>query len=361
MAAILITLACAVPPDSPGAVATSTGKQAPPAAAAREPAAQWSMVSDPGELGWSKVKLRQAAAMLEDLGTAAFLVVTDGRIVFSHGPLSTRFKMHSIRKSLLSALLGISIHEGKIDPGASLRDLGIDDLSPKLTAEEKQATVLDLLKSRSGIFHPAVHELPSMIASRPEPGSHRPGEHWYYNNWDFNALGTIFEVRAGEPIGRAFGRRIARPIGMEDFKEEDVEYARGAQSIHAAYPFRLSARDLARFGLLYLRGGRWGGQQVLPEDWVRESTRAHSNTGRSGTMSGYGYMWWVATRPGISSGRRVPNGTVTASGHGGQRLVIIPTIDTVLVHLMDTEGEESEVGTGEFDRFMDRLMGARQD
>ena len=365
MAAIPLALACAVAPSSDGRTDNSSDKEVRPAAAAGVPAARvpedrWSVAPDPDRLGWSEVKLRRAAAKLEGLGTAAFLVVTDGQIVFSRGRTSTRFKMHSIRKSLLSALLGISIHEGKIDPAASLADLGIDDLSPRLTAMEKQATVLDLMKSRSGVFHPAVHELPSMIAARPKAGSHRPGEHWYYNNWDFNALGSILEMRAGEPIGRAFGQRIARSIGMEDFEEDDVEYARGPQSIHPAYPFRLSARDLARFGLLYLRGGRWGENQVLPESWVRESTRAHSTTGRSGTTSGYGYMWWVTTRSGVR-GRRIPIGTFTAIGHGGQRLAIIPSIDTVLVHLMDTEDEESGIGSAEFDSFLDRLMSARND
>ncbi len=141
MAVILLALACAVSPNSKGAAASSTGKEASLAVAARVPEARWSLAPDPDQLGWSEVGLRRAGAMLEDLGTAAFLVVTDGQIVFSHGRISTRFKMHSIRKSLLSALLGISIHEGRIDPAASLGDLGIDDNSPRLTAEEKQATV----------------------------------------------------------------------------------------------------------------------------------------------------------------------------------------------------------------------------
>ena len=64
-------------------------------------------------------------------------------------------------------------------------------------------------------------------------------------------------------------------------------------SIHPSYKFRISTRDLVRFGLLYLNKGVWQGVQVIPVDWVKESTRAHSITGSSGTKSGYGLMWWV--------------------------------------------------------------------
>ena len=72
------------------------------------------------------------------------------------------------------------------DLSKTIEELSIDDYPPALTTEEKQATVGDLIKARSGIYHAAVGESPGMKAMRPERHSHRPGTFWYYNNWDFN-------------------------------------------------------------------------------------------------------------------------------------------------------------------------------
>ena len=84
-----------------------------------------------------------------------------------------------------------------------------------------------------------------MKKTRPARGSHAPGTFWYYNNWDFNALGSIFEKRTGLKIGDAFYERIAKPIGMQDFQPSDVYYLGGPVSVHSAYQFEISARDLA--------------------------------------------------------------------------------------------------------------------
>lgn len=120
-----------------------------------------------------------------------------------------------------------------------------------------------LLLSRSGVYHSAIYEDFGWKRRKPARGSHAPGERWYYNNWSFNALGTIFERAAGRSIGDAFAEWIARPIGMQDFRAGDVGYLTrdavterimGNASDHAAYMFHLSSRDLARFGLLYAAG-----------------------------------------------------------------------------------------------------------
>ncbi len=80
------------------------------------------------------------------------------------------------------------------------KELGIDDVAPGLTPAEKKATVADLLASRSSVYHPALGEVATMKQVRPRPGSHPPGTFWYYNNRDFNALGTIFEQETGTRI-----------------------------------------------------------------------------------------------------------------------------------------------------------------
>lgn len=75
-----------------------------------------------------------------------------------------------------------------------MAELGIDDNEPRLTDEEKRATVHDLLKARSGVYHPALYETARMKEKRPPRHSHASGTFWYYNNWDFNVLGTIAPI-----------------------------------------------------------------------------------------------------------------------------------------------------------------------
>lgn len=169
-------------------------------------------------------------------------------------------------------IYGIYSAEGVIDVNQTLGQIGIDDSPDPLTTAEKQARVVDLLRARSGVYHPVDFETEIMKKNRPPRGSHVPGTYFYYNNWDYNVVGSIFEKETGKKIGEAFYERIAKPVGMEDFQPGDVFYFGGPLSIHSAYHFEITARDMARFGLLYLRRGLWNGTQIVPEAWVEKST-----------------------------------------------------------------------------------------
>src|ERR671913_73808 len=94
----------------------------------------------------------------------------------------------------------VAVAWGRIDLRRTLAGVGIHDNEPRLTSEEKEATVRDLLMSRSGIYHGAVFDTSGMSTARPARGSYLPGAFWYYNNWDFNALGTIDTRLMGESI-----------------------------------------------------------------------------------------------------------------------------------------------------------------
>lgn len=305
-----------------------------------DPAVCWESVDQPEDLGWSSEKLAELKPELERIGISALMVITDGRVVFEWGNTANNFLAHSMRKSLMSALHGVYVAEGAIDTSKTLEDLGIDDIVP-LTEREKQATVTDLLKARSGVYVPAAGEAASMKAERPERGSHEPGSHWYYNNWDFNTLGTIFVQQTGEDIYDAFETRIADPIGMQDFFPERLSYTYEYWlSQHPYYGFRISARDLARFGQLFLQEGEWRGQdtasQVIPTGWVEQSTRSYSQTGKSGTYSGYGYMWWIAAK----DYRDIIKGSYAASGYGGHTLEVLPDLDTVIVFRVNSDNPD---------------------
>lgn len=270
---------------------------------------------------WSFEKLSRALLYAQEINSTAVVVLYDGQLVLEWGRTTLRIKSHSIRKSLLSALYGVAVQKNLIDLSSTLKVLGIDDRPPCLTSTEKQATVLDLLKSRSGVFHVAASESEGMKRRRPSRGAFAVGEHWYYNNWDFNVLGTIFEKQTNLTIGRAFKEWIADPIGMQDFRPQDVHYRWEKESLHPAYPFWVSARDLARFGQLYLQKGQWDGVEVISANWIDESTTSYSDT----SDGGYGYMWWIH-----------PSGAYYAEGYKGQYLAVIPQREIVIVNRVFT-------------------------
>ncbi|KAA6457948.1 serine hydrolase [Acidobacteria bacterium AB60] len=325
------------------------------------PGEHWKQAARPEALGWSSQGLAAAKAYADSIDTAAVVVVDDGIIVSQWGAISTSFNVHSIRKSFLSALIGIAVSKGQIDLNATLAQLGIDDNEPSLTAEEKQARVIDLLKARSGIYHPALLETPGMKAEKPPRGSHPPRSFWYYNNWDFNALGTIYEKQTHELIYQAFDAQIARQIGMENYDPKLQNYATGPDSVHRGYVFRMTARDMARFGLLYMRNGRWRGEQIVPSQWVRDSTTAYSvaDGNKHDNYSGYGYLWWVAVNGNHYPNVELPDGSFSAWGAGGHFIVVIPALHLVVVHRVNTDDPAKKVTLEQFGQLLRLILAAR--
>jgi CubicO group peptidase (beta-lactamase class C family) len=304
-----------------------------------DPVGHWEN-ADPTEGGLSGEGLKAVQDYGGALNPTAIMIVRDGRVIASWGDVSRKVDVASVRKSLLSALYGVAASEGRINLASTLAQLGIDDKPPSLTEVEKQATVRDLLMARSGVYHHAAHETAEMKENRPERGSHPPGSFWFYNNWDFNVLGAIYRKATGEDIFQSFAQRIARPIGMEDFTGEDGRYVFSRSSLYPAYLFSLSTRDLARFGLLYLNGGRWRGKQVIPAAWVKESTAPYSQTDRPGR--GYGYLWWTLTAA------EWGDGAILASGFGGQLMAVIPAKRLVMAQTMESRQNAKEGLTKNF-------------
>ncbi len=292
---------------------------------------------------WSRERLDAALEYAGSLDTSALVVLHKGKTVVDWGDTDARYNAQSMRKSLLNALYGIAVARGQINLDATLADLGIDDTGG-LTPAEKRAKVSDLLMTRSGVYHSALYEVDSNKRMRPARGTKKPGEFFYYNNWDFNVLGTIYERATKTPIGTAFEREIAKPLGMQDFRASDVVYLTKdslsekmmhSDSNHRAYVFMISARDLARFGQLYLNHGVWNGRQILSREWI-----ARTFTGKPalGDME-YGFLWWVYPNAEMLKNAGVPAATVYAArGYRGHRLYVIPSLELVIVHRVATGG-----------------------
>lgn len=293
------------------------------------PANEWMQYRDVKQAGFAHGQIEEVRQHLTASNIDGLLVIHDGAVLLRHGDVETRFMCHSVRKSFMSMLYGMYVAEGKIDLSRTLAELNIDDVEPPLTDVEKQATIADLLKSRSGVYHASAYEPGHMKKARPKRGSHAPGTHWWYNNWDFNVLLTIFEQETGEKFFEAFHKRIAEPLQLQDFRLRDGYYhLEPANSMHPAYPFRLSGRDMARIGLVMARGGKWGDRQIVPADWIQESTRAHSEIPNRNGYRGYGYMWWVS--------RSAEEFVFSALGNGNNSIDVLPDRNLVLVFRANT-------------------------
>src|SRR5579859_476001 len=136
------------------------------------PGKTWTVASSPEAAGWSSEKLAAAKAYGDSIHTSAVMIVQGGEVVSQWGDYDKKITSYSIRKSLISALYGIYSSDGVIDVNQTLEQLGIDDSPNPLTKQEKQARVVDLLRSRSGVYHPVDFESPSQISTRPPRGSH---------------------------------------------------------------------------------------------------------------------------------------------------------------------------------------------
>ncbi len=292
-----------------------------------DPALEWVA---PEDVGWSSAELQEAHTFASQSGCQAALALYDGRVFFHRGNVHVNYAVGAIRKPFLSALYGIHDARGNINQNTTLEDLHIDDIPPGLTIAEKQARVEHLLMSRSGVYHKAADENQTMISARPARGSHAPDTFFYYNNWDFNALGTIFEQETGEDMFDAFKKEIADKLEMVDFNVNNCSYHyEWSKSLHPSYRFAMSPRDMAKFGVLYQKNGRWNGSRVIRSYWIDESTMAYSIMPNSNGL-GYGYMWKIIEED-SAIGQMIGHSGYYYTGPGGSALVVIPDLKLVIV------------------------------
>jgi CubicO group peptidase (beta-lactamase class C family) len=163
------------------------------------------------------------------------------------------------------------------------------------------------------------------------PLAHPPGAHWNYNSAGVNliadALGRVFAPNAGPAARRAkiqaeLFHELFEPLGMTS---AEPEFDAAGTFLGSALVYA-TARDFARFGLLYARDGVWNGQRLLPPGWV--------DFARTGTPAidgqRYGAGWWLVPEGGPI---KLPRDVFTAQGHEGQLITVVPSKDLVIVRL----------------------------
>lgn len=268
----------------------------------------------------------------------------------------------SVSKSIVGILFGVAAGEGRINLDAPVLDF-FPEYADLRTPERLAIKVRDLLTMSSGFewdesSRPYGDPLNSETAmdkasDRLRYVLERPiesptGVRWNYNGGNTQLLAAIIERATGMSIDTFAEERLFRPIGI--VRHEWLRYPDG--TVIAASGLRLKPRDMARIGQLYLAMGRWQGRQLVPADWVRDSLLPHVTIAdRPLGLQRYGYQWYLGTaRVGE---KRVPY--TAAIGYGGQRVVIIPSLDTVLVL---TAGLYADPRQGDiaFEILLDRIL-----
>jgi len=259
------------------------------------------------------------------------IAVHNGKVLFEEGDTKKIINCHSARKSIMSLLFGIAQDQGFLKLEETLAELGIDESKTPLTEIEKSATIKNLLMCTSGIFLKAEAEHDWADDIRPKRGQYKPGEYFFYNNFDFNVLGAILEKKTGMSIGAFMEKYLSIPLEMEDFSSKNVVYnspwpvPNKTNSDYPVFWIYMSARDFAKVGVLLSQNGQWNNQQIVSKKWLEESLQPYSRLDSYEDLynpyEAFSYSWWLEE----------DTKTIWADGYGGQFLCVDKTRNLVVV------------------------------
>lgn len=275
------------------------------------------------------------ADWITDTKLTSLLVMKDGEIVFEDYYLGTspddRRISWSIAKSYLSALFGTAVADGSID-----LDAPVTQYAPKLSGSAYDgATVRNVLQMTSGVTFDedyldpnsdinkmgrvlALGGLMDDFAAGLTERDAEPGARWQYVSIDTHVVGMILRGATGRDIADLMSERIIAPLGQE---QDAVYVTDGVGVAFVLGGLNITTRDYARFGQMILQNGEWQGQQIVPAEWIRESTAPSAPT-EPGRI-GYGYQWWIPVG--------APEGVFLGRGIYGQYLYIDQNNGVVIV------------------------------
>ena len=299
--------------------------------------------STPEEQGLDPALIDELYEDAEELETLySLLVFKDGFLIaeqyFNGGSVDEKTLIQSASKSYISALVGIAIEEGCL---AGL-DQKMIEFFPEVADEvtdprKREVTIRQLLQMRSGYpdeetdsaYLEALYwgVYPPLIEAFPLVSE--PGTDFHYSNLSYSWLAIILERACGPDLKDFARQHLFEPTETEvgDWLKDREGNFIGSGGIH------VTARDAAKFGLLYMRHGAYEGAQVVPADWVEASLQTYTERARNYGWGfafkdlGYGYGWWTA-----SVG---DHDFSYAWGHGGQLIVLLDDLDMLIVTTAD--------------------------
>lgn len=296
----------------------------------------------------------ETADWIKARNVTALLILKNGRIVhesYHQGTTPDDLRISwSMAKSFLSALFGIVHAEGKI---TSLDD-PVTKYVPALKGTAYEGTtVRNILTMSSGVafnedymdFWSDINRMGRVLAlgqsmdafaASLKTRDAKPGTRFHYVSVDTHVLGMIIRGATGEDIPDLLERHILGPMG---FEKAPYYLTDGYGTSFVLGGINVTTRDYARFGQMIAQGGQWQGKQIVPRDWVDQSTKPSAPAG-----AGYGYQWWIADGAGP--------GEVNAQGIYGQYIWIDRARNVVIVvNAADRAFEDEGVTAANFTLF----------
>ncbi len=285
--------------------------------------------STPEEQGMDSQKLAQMLAAIQEqqLNLHSLLIIRNGYLVsetyFEPYRQDTKHELYSCTKSFISTLIGIAVDKGYIE-GIDHRivDFFPDRTFANLDRTKEDITLEDVLTMRSGLDWQDVDStFGAMYQSQDwvkfvldKPMARPPGHLFNYCSGCSHLLSALLQQTTGMNT-----RDFAEQVLFKTLGISNVNWDTDAAGIPiGGWGLQLTPRDMAKLGYLYLRDGKWEGQQIVSTKWVESATQRHTET--DGDL-GYGYQWW--TYPSLEA--------YTALGRYGQTIFVIPGSDLVVV------------------------------
>lgn len=327
----------------------------PPACSAA--AGDWETAS-PESQGLDPERLARGIERVGALpGARSLLVVRNGRLVaersFAGGDLNRRpHDIKSASKSLLSALVGIALAEGWIDGlDATVAEL-LPGYADGLPPEKRGIALAEVLSMSAGLATTSQEHYGAWVSTRDwtraalaRPMTAEPGAEFTYSTGSSHLVSAILTEATGKSVLALARERLTGPLGItiHSWQRSPEGYYFGGNSL------RMTPRDLARLGQLYLQEGRWNGRQVVPASWVSESTARHAE-GWPHRYGAYGYLWWLPPDD--------PWDSYAAVGYGGQFLYVVPELRMLLVMTSTIAGKGEAWDREAFAIFREDIFGA---
>ena len=275
-------------------------------------------VSSPGVLAF----IEAADKDIDSLHSV--MIVRHGHVVaegwWAPYAADTRHSLFSLSKSFTSTAVGLAVAEGKLSVDDSVLKFFPDDAPAEPSANLKAMRLTDLLRMSTG-----QQSEPPRKATEPWAKTFlahavpfKPGTHFQYNTSATYMLSAAVQKATGQTTLDYLKPRLFDPLGIEK-----PTWEANSQGISVGgYGLSIRTEDIAKFGQLYLRKGKWQGKQLVPEAWVDAATARQTSNGSNSNSDwdqGYGYQFW-----------RSRHGAYRGDGAFGQYCLVLPEQDAVI-------------------------------
>jgi CubicO group peptidase (beta-lactamase class C family) len=287
------------------------------------------------------------------------------------GP-GTRMSVESVTKSITSALLGIALADGALPSGI---DTGLLDLFPEYgTVENPSALkdsirVEDVLTMTAGLAWdewtlPYAHPLNSWQQMMAAPDWTKfvldrtmvatPGTHFRYSTGGSLLLSGIIERVTGLTAEGYAEQTLFASLDIESWlwPQSPEGHSLGGDDL------QLTPRDMVKFGRLFLAGGVWEGEQVVPADWIAQSTASHVGYAEGVETFEYGFQWWRFRDDLTVAAALGTNDAYFAWGNGGQFVIVVPHLEMVVVMTGGNYSNTDVDSTVQLELFRDYILAA---